>query len=312
MDAERLEGMVTYIRAQKLAIDSVTVVRHGYLLFDTYFPPFVADSPHVLHSCTKSVTSILVGMAIEQKAIQGVQQPVLSFFPTRKAGQVDERKSAMTLEHLLTMTDGLEWKENVPYESGTGNDIIQMEQENRDWVQYVLDKPMAAEPGTVWNYNGGSSHLLSAIVQQATAHISAVEFAHKHLFQPLGISNYKWAADPMGRTIGFAELYLTSRDMAKIGYLYLNKGRWENVQLVPSEWVEASTTDHSPTPLVEYGYQWWINSAAGYYDAAGRAGQNIFVVPKLDLVVAFTSHLEDTDPSYPGFLLGLYVLPAAR
>ncbi|MGD8968925.1 MAG: serine hydrolase, partial [Anaerolineae bacterium] len=180
-----------------------------------------------------------------------------------------------------------------------------------DWVQFTLDRRMEAEPGTRWTYNGGASHLLSAIVQETTG-MTALEFAKEHLFGPLGISEVVWSGGNQGRNYGGSGLQMTPHDMAKFGYLYLNEGLWDGKQIVPAAWVEASTTNHSPTPGVYYGYQWWVMPWAGYYSAIGARGQYIVVLPELDMVVVFTSDLPPEDQHIPLLLLAFYVVPSAR
>jgi CubicO group peptidase (beta-lactamase class C family) len=310
MDPELLTEMWAYIQENEVRIDSVTIVRHGYLVLDAYTHSYEKNSMHDLWSCTKSFTSALVGMAIEQGHIEGVDQPVLSFFPERTVANVDARKEAMTLEHLLTMTDGLDWVRKDILSNSTGDTWPEMRQSG-DWVQFTLDRPMVAEPGARWNYNDGASHLLSAIIQETTG-TTALAFAEKYLFGPLGISGATWQSDPQGRNCGGTYLRLTPRDMAKFGYLYLNEGQWDGKQIVPAAWVEASTTNHSPTPDTYYGYQWWVMPWAGYYSAIGARGQYIVVLPELDMVVTFTSDLAPEDQHVPLLLLAFYVIPSAE
>ncbi len=310
MDSELLTEMLAYIREKGVRIDSVTIVRHGYLVLDAYIRSYGKDSKHELYSCTKSVTSALVGIAMDQGHIQSVDQPVLSFFPEWSVGNVDARKEAMTLEHLLTMTDGLHWVRKDIRVTSSGDTTPEMMQAS-DWVQFTLDRSMEEEPGTRWNYNGGASHLLSAILQEATG-MTALEFAHEYLFGPLGISEVVWPGGNQGRNFGGSGLQMTPHDMAKFGYLYLNEGLWDGEQIVPAAWVKASTTNHSPTPEIYYGYQWWVMPWAGYYSAIGARGQYIAVLPELDMVAVFTSDLKPEDAYTPLLLLAFYVIPAAQ
>lgn len=310
MDSELLTEMLAYIEENRLPIDSVTIVRHGYLVLDAYPRSHKSYWMHSLYSCTKSVTSALVGIALDQGQIQSVDQPVLSFFPQRTVANVDARKEAMKLEHLLTMTDGLDWVRKDIRLTSSGDTTPEMTQSG-DWVQFTLDRPMAEEPGNRWNYNSGASHLLSAIIQETTG-MTALEFAEEHLFDPLGISRAVWRSDPQGRNYGATYLRMTTHDMAKFGYLYLNHGLWDGKQIVSAAWVEASTTNHSPTPGVYYGYQWWVMPWAGYYSAIGARGQYIVVLPELDMVVVFTSDLPPEDQHIPLLLLAFYVVPSAR
>jgi CubicO group peptidase (beta-lactamase class C family) len=307
MDSELLADMLDTIRERNYNIDSVSVIRNGYMVVDAYVHPFSSDSKHIIHSCTKSIISSLIGIAIEEGYIQSVGKPVLDFFPERTVAHLDANKEAMTLEHVLTMSTGLECRDSYLYR---WRGLRQMRQ-SQDWIQFMLGLPMAEEPGTRFEYCNGASFLLSAIIQETTG-MSALEFAEKHLFGPLGISDVDWPSNPQGITIGWGELCMRPHDMAKIGYLYLNKGQWDGKQIVPSAWVEASTRKHNSATLQDgYGYQWWV-SDNGVYMALGYAGQFIFVIPEQGLVVAFTSDLEERDFYVPQELLNDFIIPAVE
>jgi CubicO group peptidase (beta-lactamase class C family) len=306
MDSGQLADMLAQIEEHNHRIDSVLVVRQGYLLLEAYVSPFQPGEKHIVYSCTKSVVSALVGIAMEQGYLEGVDQPVLDIVE-RSAANLDPRKRDMTLEDLLTMSTGLDCRDSYLYR---WEGLSQMRRSD-DWVQFVLDLPMAAEPGTRFEYCNGASFLLSANVQEKTGQ-SALDFARAHLFGPLGISDVEWASSPQGITIGWSDLHLTPRDMAKIGYLYLRGGQWDGKQVVPAGWVEASTRKHISATLEDgYGYQWWVDDS-GYYMALGYAGQFIFVVPEKDLVVVFVSDLAEQDFYVPQQLLEQHILPAAK
>lgn len=213
----------------------------------------------------------------------------------------------MTLKHLLTMTSGMNSRDSWKFNWWGLNQMRQSD----DWTYYVLDLPMAEAPGVRFEYSNCASFLLSAIIQE-TAGTTAFAFAKEHLFGPLGISNVRWQASPQGINYGYSEIHMTPRDMAKIGYLYLNQGVWDNYQVIPAIWVEVSTSNHSPTVGVEYGYQWWINSLQGYYNAMGYSGQKIYVIPELDMVVVFTSSLGLEQTHYPDVLLASYIIPSVQ
>ena len=306
MNPKLLQEMVDTIQEEDYGIDSVSVIRNGYMVVDTYFPPFERGSRHIIHSCTKSIVSTLIGIAIDLGYVEGVDQPVLEFFPERTIANLDANKETMTLEHLLTMSAGLDCQDSYLYR---WRGLRQMRQSG-DWTQFVLDLPMAAEPGTRFEYCNGVSYLLSAIIQDATG-VTTLEFAEEHLFGPLGISDVDWSASPQGVNIGWGELHMTPHDMAKIGYLYLNEGQWAGDQIVPATWVEASTQKRISATLQDgYGYQWWVDSD-DMYMALGYAGQFIFVMPELDMVVVFSSDLDDTDFYVPQMLLQDFIVPAA-
>ena len=302
MDSARLAGMLEAIDRQDLNVHGVLVVRNGYIVTEAYLHPYQADTRHVLYSCTKSFVSALVGIAIDEGHIAGVEKPVLSFFPKRAFANVDGRKQALTLEHLLTMTAGLEWTEGDPAYAGMVA--------SRDWLSFMVDRPMAEPPGTRFNYCSGCSYVLSAIVHEATG-VGTLQFARNQLFEPLGIANVEWEADRNGVANGGWGLHLTPREMAKLGYLYLNGGYWDGEQIVPAAWVEASVEQHVKTDEdFGYGYQWWSYPRLGAYLARGRAGQVIFVAPEQKMVVVFTADVASDRP-----LLNLiedHIAPAVR
>lgn len=307
MASEMLADMLNTIRVQGHNIDSVTVVRNGYLVLDAYVAPFDGNSRHTIYSCTKSIVSALVGIALERGYIESVDQPVQDIFGGRTIANLDADKQAMTLKHLLTMSTGFKCEDSYLYRWRGLNEMRRSD----DWVQYVLDLPMAQKPGSQFEYCNGASFLLSAAVQEATGQ-SAMAFAQEQLFGPLGISDVAWSSNPQGISIGYSELYLRPRDMAKIGHLYLNNGVWEGKQVVPSTWVEASSQNHIAATLQDgYGYQWWVDDS-GYYMALGYAGQFIFVLPDENMVVVFTSDLEEKDFYTPQRLLEDYILAAAK
>jgi CubicO group peptidase (beta-lactamase class C family) len=308
MDSQMLAQMMTRIDEQGYAIDAVAVVRNGYLVAEAYVNPFKKGDLHIIYSCTKSVVSALVGIAIDQGRLQGADQPILHIFPERAVANVDANKQAMALGDVLNMSTGLNCRDSYLYR-WEGLDAMRA---TADWVQYVLDLPMREEPGTRFEYCNGASYLLSAIVQGATG-MKAADFAHAHLFGPLGITRFEWAASPQGVNIGWSDLHLTPLDMAKFGYLYLNQGWWDGKQVVSSEWVKESTRSRIRAGTLSdgYGYQWWVDDA-GYYMALGYSGQYIVVVPDKNMVVVFVSHLPENDFFLPEQLLTQYVLPAAK
>jgi CubicO group peptidase (beta-lactamase class C family) len=308
MDSEMLADMLETIQEEDYEIDSVAVVRNGYMVVDATIFPFEPGSRHIIYSCTKSIVSALVGIAIDEGYIEGVDQLVLDFFPERTVANLDAYKEAMTLEDVLTMSTGLECRDSYLYR---WQGLLQMRQ-SEDWVQFMLDLPMAEEPGTRFEYCNGASFLLSAIIQGTTS-MTALAFANEHLFGPLGIIDVEWSSSPQGITIGWSDLCLTPHDMAKIGYLYLNEGLWDGKQIVSAEWVKASTREHISAGTLEdgYGYQWWIDDS-GIYMALGYSGQYIVVVRDKDMVVVFVSDLEERDFYIPQTLLNDFIIPAAK
>lgn len=301
MDGAKLDAALVSARKQGLDLHGVLVIRHGFIVKEMYFPPYTAHTTHELYSCTKSFVSALTGIAVDKGLIPDVSLPVLGFFPGKTFAHTDSRKRAMKVEDLLTMSAGLGWVE--------GDETYRrMYMSSRDWVQFVLDTPMTAEPGQRFTYNSGCSHILSAIIQEKSG-MRTDEFARAYLFGPLGIRDPSWEKDPSGIPIGGWGLRLAPRDMAKLGYLYLHEGMWEGKQVVPVSWVRASTRRHVQADAGwGYGYQWWVDPAVPMYAALGRYGQSVFVVPSLDMVAVFTARIDSNDPEAE--LVRKYFVPA--
>jgi CubicO group peptidase (beta-lactamase class C family) len=240
------------------------IVRNGYIVLDAYFYPYDEKDIHDVASVTKSVTSALVGVVMNEGKLSSLSQPVLSFFPGSIANN-DERKQKLTIEHLMSMTSGLQCE---PRKNELT--LLQMK-ESADWVKFMLDLPMADEPGRKFVYCSGGMHLLSGIVTRATNQ-TASEYARWSLFAPLGIRGVRWPSDPQGVSHGWGDLHLHPRDMAKLGYLWLKQGMWDGRRLVSADWVAQATQVHAKSGSDEYGYGFWIRSGLGLYEALGRGG----------------------------------------
>ncbi|WP_072728993.1 serine hydrolase [Paenibacillus sp. NAIST15-1] len=241
---------------------------------------------HKVNSCTKSVTSCLIGIAHEKGFIPDLTAPIATYFPSLLKDQ-DPRKQFITIDHLLTMTAGFDWPEMEDW--GGWPQMIH----SSNWVKYVLERPLLTEPGLVMNYNSGCSQLLLAILQKATNQ-KAREFAVRHLFSNLGFEDFIWHEDPQGVNIGGFGLYLTVQDMHKFGSLYLNMGRWGKKQLISEKWIAQTTQPEnlSYPDLGHYGRHWWVSQtsgAGGFYFAMGMGGQYICVVPSRKIVISMTS-----------------------
>jgi CubicO group peptidase (beta-lactamase class C family) len=281
MDGGILDQMIDNIGIQKLNLDSLLVIRHGYIVHEAYFGSQSADQRHIQYSVTKSFISTLIGIALDRGSIDRIESRVLDFFPAITIADLDPRKENMTLEDLLTMRSGLDW-------SDTDQDFDNLFR-STDWVQYMLGLPMVAEPGTKFSYCSGCTNLLSAVLQEATG-MTARDFGEEALFQPLGISDIRWETDPTGISIGGWGLFLTPRDMAKLGYLYLHEGEWDGRRIVSADWVKEATRKHTATNgTLGYGYQWWTYPSWDAYTALGRDGQTIFVIPGADVIVVTTA-----------------------
>lgn len=307
VDSEILADMLEEIETQDHQIDGLVIIRHGYNILEAAKHPYQLDNKHEIYSISKSVTSALIGIAIDQGYIQGVDQPLTDLFPEYEIDNLDAQKQNLTLENLLSMTTGFKCRDSYLYRWAG---IREMEQSG-DWVDYVLDLPMEYEPGEHFEYCNSATFLLSALITETTGS-SALDFAEEHLFTPLGIQNATWQANPQGINIGYSGLHITASDLAKFGYLYLRGGEWNGEQIIPTDWVSTSTQEYTSATLEDgYGYQWWLDDA-GYDIALGYSGQFIFVIPEKDMVVVFVSHLEEQDFYTPQNLLENYILPAAQ
>ncbi len=314
MDLNALNQITSYVQDSGRAVDSVIVVRHGYIVYEKYFrPPWNKDKVHDIHSCTKSVLGSLVGIAIQQGKIKSLNDKMVDYFPNRTIQNLDERKRSVTLLNLMTMKGGFDWAERTYPYSDPRNPMIQALRSN-DTVQFVLDRPMATQPGTVWAYNGGYSQFFSAIITDKTG-MNTLEFAKKNLFNLLGITKYIWQRDRQGIYNGGSGLFLTPRDMAKYGYLILNKGVWEGKQIIPADFVaESVKTQTIFNTNFGYGYEsWWTIPLDGYYYAAGIKGQRIYVMEKQDMVVVTTADLpEDNQTEIKMRKIARYALSACK
>jgi CubicO group peptidase (beta-lactamase class C family) len=309
LDSTWLRQMENYISGweSSATLRSVLIVRHGYLVYENYFSVSSRiNQTRNIFSCTKSVTSALIGIAVSQGYLS-IQDHMLDFFSHMTIDNLDARKQAVTVQDLLTMTSGLPWDEwSYPY-THPNNDWYRMTT-SPDWEQFVIDRPMAYNPGEQWVYNTGGSHLLSAILAQAT-NMSTITFAETQLFTPLGITDYLWQHSPNGIENGGSGLELRPRDMAKFGFLYLHRGTWDGNVILPSSWVTASSSSQVTLDSeTGYGYQWWIHPTLEAYAAHGYENQHIFVIPDHDIIVVITAANNNLD-IYP--LIENYILPSA-
>ncbi len=281
IDSNQLAEAIRTARQSGLNIHSLLVVRNNYLVAEAYFFPYDGKVPHDLASVTKSITSTLIGLAIEQRKVKSVEQKALSFFSKNKIANKDGRKEKITIEHLLTMASGLNC-------ISKGGEPTLWEMLNKsDNVQFMLDLPMVAEPGSQFVYCSGGMHLLSAIISNAMG-MRAETFAQKFLFEPIGIKQAIWPFDPNGINHGFGNLHLLPRDMAKLGVLMMNQGKWDNRAIVPTDWVTNATRAHIKTGNArDYGFGWWVYPAGNPipFEASGRGGQQISVLPSKNAVI---------------------------
>jgi CubicO group peptidase (beta-lactamase class C family)/sugar lactone lactonase YvrE len=299
MSSELLTAAIEYLLGQRelYNINSLTVIRHGHIVADVTFYPYQPGEIHDIASVTKVVTSTLVGIAVDKGYISSVDERVLDFFPDRVIANLDDRKRAMTLKHLLTMTSGLELDEDSEC--------------TKDAVQCALDLPMVAEPGTVFEYFSAPPLLFSAIVEQTTG-MNLLQFARTYLFAPLVISNAIWEASPNGHTLGAGSLRITPHDLARFAQMILQRGMWNGQRVVSEAWLGEATDIHVGET---YGYYWnHYPEFPIFFGGGGAMGQRFIVSPDNDLVVVYTgfgyAH-EDIEVVYLESLRS-YILPAVQ
>jgi CubicO group peptidase (beta-lactamase class C family) len=253
-----------------------------------------------------------MGIAITRGDFKaGLDTPLLTYFDVAKVKNVDDRKRRITLHHVLTMTTGLDWnEENVAYDDPKSDSSLM--EATDDWVQYVIDRPMAEEPGKVFNYSSGVSELLAYVFQKETGQ-DLEKYGAKYLFVPLGI-DYYWKRTPLGVVDTEGGLYLKNQDLAKIGYLYLHGGAWEGKQIVSNDWVKQSLTPFiSATEHFKYGFKWWLlprtDREGLVWMARGFGGQQLMVFPEENLIAVFTGWEILKDEARPADLASR-ILPA--
>ncbi|TBL69396.1 serine hydrolase domain-containing protein [Paenibacillus thalictri] len=274
-------------------VHSFVVVRNGYIVAEGYNSMVDANTKQEVKSVTKSITSAMIGVAVGDKKISGVDKTVGDYFPDTAADSV---KSHITLAQLMIMRSGLAWdntREKATYEMMA----------SPSWEQYILSQPMVSQPGTGYNYSNGNAHLMSIVLEKSTGE-KLQNYAETRLFTPLGIKDASWEQDPQGHTNGAFGLKLTVRDMAKIGLLYLQDGKWSGKEVIPKKWVEQTISkdkdrQYDDGTLGGYGYFWWMKKLSTQVEegldsdvfyANGSEGQRIFVIPEENLIVAMTSN----------------------
>ncbi|MBC8057836.1 MAG: serine hydrolase [Rhizobiales bacterium] len=314
VDIDALCAAVRRIATPEANLHGVVVERGGRLQLEAYFDgtdnpggslfsraaSFGPDDLHDVRSVTKSVMALLLGIAVDRGLVEGVDAPVLDYFPEHR-DLAGTPKSRITLAHLLAMSSGLAWDESGGYVR-PGNDETRM-RFSSDPDRYVLDRELTDEPGARFNYNGGGTALLGEVVVR-TSKMPLEAFAKEALFDPLGIGVTEWRRDRNGRVTPFGGLRLRPRDMVKLGRLVLNRGQWNGRQIVSAAWIEQMTHDRLPAGALRYGWQWWLGEIAfdgrrhRYLAAFGNGGQRVFIVDELDLVVVVTAGQYNKDTSW--------------
>lgn len=276
--------------ARYAPLQSLHITRHGFLIGEYYADGIPEDRVINVHSISKSILSLLTGVALRERWLTNLDQPIADWFPEYFDAQTDARKRSITIRHLLTMSAGLGWIENEPG--------IHHWQRSADWSRYAIELPIVALPGRQFNYNTALTHLLSTILARASG-LNTRLFAERYLFEPAGIDLVDWAVDPHGNAIGGTDVYLRPRDLLKIGQLLLNRGTLNQQEIVSPGWLAESTQSHIALSqpgfwhpaYKDYGYLWWLRKMQSFDTvvASGYAGQLLFVVRRLGLVVVATA-----------------------
>lgn len=312
-------------------VDGMFVTRHGKLVYEAnythdyakayagrdtvagiynYYDPawhpyYKGTRLHTLQSVSKSITSVIFGIAIAKGDFRTIDTAVVAFFPDRKIANLDDRKRRMTVRHLLTMTAGVNWDESSATYTDLSHNNAAMMERSRDWVQYVLDRPMAAEPGSTWVYNSGATELLAEIFVKGTGGKDLAQYAEANLFKPLGITEYYWKRTPLGLPDTEGGVYLEAKDLAKIGFLMLRRGMWEGQRLVSEEWITQSVAPVATVKDdVKYGLKWWLfpygpGKSKFAWVGNGYGGQRLIVLPDEEVVAVFTGWNLDENPPLP-------------
>ena len=315
-------------------VHSLLIMRNDSLVLEKYFstnPIQVRETLQDVQMVTQSITSAMVGIAIHQGKISGVDEKVYNFFPEYShIFDQDSTKHTITLKHLLTMTAGFAWTENITtsWWYGAEDDLAHMIWcTDGDWLKYVISRPLTDDPGSRFVYNNGATMILSGIISKVCG-LSLEQFAAEYLFKPLGISTWEWETCPKGNSTTFFNLDLRPLDLLKIGQLFVNKGRWNDVQVVPEEWVNVSTERQikdfdagiPPVDACDHGYLWWRYSDKhiassmlkinDVYFAFGFADQYIWIIPHLNMVVVSTA---DNRPGFKTYdIIWKYILRAVK
>ncbi len=306
VDSTAIYNLFSQMHAGGNRIHSLLLVKNNQLLIEEYFNDYPSQEPHDLRSVTKSIISLLVGIAIDKGYIESVDDMVSKYLKNPvPVKNIDSRKENIMIKHLLMMSGGLDCNDWDAKSEGQEDKVYK----KRDWLQYTLDLPMLHNPGEVSAYCTMGVVLLAELISQASGMPIDV-FAETYLFRPLGITNLRWGHTSNKEVIPSAKrLYMTSRDMAKIGQLVLNNGTQDGEQIVSKQWIAASTATQTTITGMDYGYLWWqiplqvkgkeIRSVA----ATGNGGQYIMIFPELDIVAVFTGGAYNSEEDKLPFVL---------
>jgi len=288
LSSKKLHEALSSLNFDALGLHSLLIIKNGYVILEAYRYPYGPETLHNVNSVTKSVTSTLYGIALDRKVVKNVSAKVFDYFPELSAIETDKRKLTMTVEDVLTMRTGQNWNEYASSDIETSFDQMLV---SENWLDFLLGIPMIMKPGISFDYNTGASHIISGIIQKTTGDTEA--FTCNHLFGPLGIRNYIWKKDPQGIPTGGYGLSLRARDLAKLGFLYLNGGMWNRERILSEKWLKKATAVHADAGgSRKYGYHWWIQRGGKDFQAQGFGGQNLCVLSEYDLVFVTNGSME--------------------
>jgi len=305
IDSSAILALVHALKAARLEMHSLMILRHGKVIAEGWWHPFAPDYPHTLYSLSKSFTSTAIGLAVAEGLLT-VDDAVISFFPDDLPPEVSPQLAAMQVRHLLSMSTGQALEPT-----------FHMMSEAETWVKGFFEIPVVAQPGTHFLYNTGATYMLAAILAKVTGE-TLVDYLRPRLFAPLGIDNPQWEMSPQGIHTGGFGLSITTEDIARFGQLYLQKGNWQGKQLISEAWVEEATSKQieNGNPATHsdwgqgYGYQFWRMQPAGGYRGDGAFGQYCLVLPEQEMVVAITSAVLEMQPTLD--LIWKHLLPAVH
>jgi len=291
-DASRIDLLFNQLQGSKHKIHSTLLIKDGAIILEEYFDDHGMEVQHDMRSVTKSVSALLLGIALDKGFIDSIDDPIWKYLksPTVKKNP-DPRKERITIRHLVTMSTGLECNDWDKKSKGQEDRVYK----KKDWLQYTVDLPVVNEPGSVSFYCSMGVMLMKEIVSQASGQ-SIDAFAETHLFKPLGIDNVRWGHTSKRKSIipSGKRLYMTSRDLAKIGQLVLNQGMWDSTPVVSQDWITTMSSPQVKLANRDYGFLWWKipfsvnNTIYQATTATGNGGQYIFVFEELNLVAIFT------------------------
>ncbi|HLA52198.1 MAG TPA: serine hydrolase domain-containing protein [Flavitalea sp.] len=272
-----LDSMLRFIRETNQNIHHLTIIRNEHTIVDADIYPYSSHYLHDIASVTKSITALLIGIGIDKQFIRNEDEPVLKFFPEIKSS--DSVLNSLKIKHLVTMTSGFACG------STDGEKALSDMRNSKDWVRFIFDLPIVAAPGKSFSYCSCNFYLLAEIIYRAT-HLTPHDFARKYLFALLKIQKSEWLSNYKNINHGWGDLFLFPEDMAKLGILVLQKGKWQDKQIISQHWVNKCLTTVSMLNEEKgYGYGWWTYDNGGFYEAAGRGRQTISIIPARNMVV---------------------------